>query len=132
MDLAYQRARKKRSGHRSAGASLQFFLNIDVCDSQSLFPGDGGVGVEVLSKRPLDIGWPGVLALDPVRIVRVHGPQLRAQRDGDWGDAVAGKSKASIDHLGGQIMQGTEGSFLREKRLKDTQVGHRTETLLDR
>ena len=56
-----------------------FGFGIGVGDGQPLPDGESLVAGEVFAQRLLDLERPSVLALDAVRVVRVHATQQRAQ-----------------------------------------------------
>ena len=100
------------------------FLYLHVRNRKPLLPRQCGIRVELLAKRTLDCRRLGVLALDLVRVVRVHGPQLRGKRAHHRLPGLTPKSMAFRHELGGQFAQWPQHSVLREKGLKSTYVCH--------
>jgi hypothetical protein len=72
---------KLRGGAGAAVPGLDLLLGADMGYRQPLSGRELGIGGKVLAQGLLDLVRPGVLALDPVGVVRVHAAQQLTQLD---------------------------------------------------
>ncbi|MDP2828685.1 MAG: hypothetical protein Q8O37_08765 [Sulfuricellaceae bacterium] len=93
-------------------------------DCQALLAGLLGVGVILVRKSTLDVRRPGVLALDLVGVVGVHGPQARCQGKGKGLASIGGEPVAMGRQLSRLLQQRAEDTLFREEGLKDADICH--------
>ena len=83
-----------------AVALFQRLLGLDVRHGQALFGGKCGILGKVLAQGLIDLTWAGVLAFDPVGVVRIHVAQQATQLRRHAGAGKQGGHAGQIMCLG--------------------------------